>query len=193
MANNIPTAPDLSCPVVDTTDNSYYTSQQSILNVARKDKFRLILDIPDILKPYIKDSNRYCHGGNLDRLQFSIWGYVVPEVKIQIIEKPMWGQTLKFSGLARQSYQPLNINFSVDNKFDNYWILWKWLDIQNGEQTGHFDEKNLRPSSTGHVCGYSTIITIQALDEYESAVAQWEYIGAFITTIGGIDAKPRVS
>ena len=67
------------------TPGRKYTDKQSVLNVTRKDKFKLVIDIPNILKPLLSQENRRCHGGSLDRLQFSIWGYVVPKFEINSI------------------------------------------------------------------------------------------------------------
>lgn len=191
MANEKPEPPNLSCPVTTDVDNSYYTDQQSHLNVARKDQFRLVIDIPNILKPYIKKENRYCHGGNLDKLQITIWGFQVPSIKVDTMQIKYGGQTLKFSSLARPAYPPQNIKFTVDNKYDNYWILWKWLDIQNDDMNSIFDGKGLKKSSTGHLGDYSTTFTVYALDEYDVNVAAWDFYGSFPIELGSIDIGSR--
>lgn len=181
----------------DTAENSsstgYHTEQQSHLNVSRKDKFILVLSIPDILKPLLKKENRYCHGGNFDKLEMSIWGYVVPEITVPVVESRWGGQTLKFSSLARESYPAITVKFTVDNKFDNYYLLWKWLDIQNDEDNGLFNGKNLPNGKQGKLPGYSAPITVIALDEYNNPVAKWDYSGAFISSLGAIDASSRDS
>jgi len=191
MSNSRPIAPHLTCPVSKDDPAGYFTTQQSQLNVTRKDKFLLIMDIPSILKPLLQKEDRFCRGGNLERLQMSIWGFVVPEISINKMDIAYGGQVSKFSGLSRPAYNPVSINFTVDNRFDNYYILYKWLDIQNSDTNGYFDSNNLKPCSTGRGLDYKSIFTVVALDEYEKPTAKWDYIGAFPTTIGAINASYR--
>lgn len=189
--NSRPVAPNLTCPVPTTVPDGYYTDQQSHLNVARKDKFMLIIDVPNILRPLLQKEDRYCRGGSIERLEFSIWGYVVPQISINKLEVPYGGQTAKFSGLSRPSYDPLTVNFTVDNRFDNYYILYQWLNIQNNESTSFFDGQRLDPASTGKGPDYKTIFTVLALDEYDKPTARWDYYGAFPTNLGAINVSDR--
>jgi hypothetical protein len=191
MSNNIPIAPNLNCPVPLAESDNYFTTQQSQLNFTRQDKFQLVMDIPNILKPLLKKENRVCNGGNLERLQMSIWGFVVPEIKINVADKPYNGQVLKFSGLSRPAYPNVNIRFTVDNKFDNYFILYKWLDIQNDDVRSTFDGKTLDIQSKGLLHDYSSTFSIYSLDEYNNPTARWDYYNAFPISIGSIEASYR--
>ena len=191
MSNKTPVPPDITCPNPAVISNGYYTDEQSTTNVSRKDKFKLIMDIPNILKPILRKESRFCHRGNLERLQLNIWGFVVPEIQINKIEVPYSGQTMKFSGLSRPSLPPLNINFTIDNRFDNYYILYKWLDIQNDDENSQFDYKQLGVNSTGRLNEYSSTFTVLALDEYDTPIAKWDYVNAFPTILGGINASYR--
>lgn len=193
MANTAPLIPNLTCPVPVTEEKGYFTNQQSQLNVTRKDKFILVINVPDILKPLLKKENRFCNGGNLERLQMSIWGFVVPEIQINKLEKQYNGQTLKFSNLSRPSYPAVNINFTVDNRFDNYFIIYKWLDIQNDDSLSQFDYKGLNPESNALLNEYSSIFSVYSLDEYEKPTARWDYYGAFPTLLGSINASYKES
>lgn len=191
MANNRPTIPDIACPIPTVPSVGYFTEEQSHLNVTRKDKFKLVMDIPALLKPLLRKEDRFCHGGNLDRLQLSIWGFVIPEIQINKIAIPYSGQTLNFSGLSRPAYQPLNVNFTIDNRFDNYYILYKWLDIQNDDVASQYDFKHLGNDTRGHINEYSSTFTVYALDEYDTPTAKWDYGLAFPTILGGINANFR--
>lgn len=192
MPNETPIAPDIACPITPVVASGYYTEEQSHLNVARNDKFMLIMDVPCILKPFLKKENRWCHGGNIDKLQLTIWGYEVPEVSVETIEVPYAGQVIKVSSLARPAYPPCNVNFTVDNRYDNYYLLWKWIDIQNNAESGTFDRGNLlNDRGTGRLPEYSTTITIIALDEYDKEVAAWDHSNAFVSKLGSIKANSR--
>jgi hypothetical protein len=190
---NTPSKPDINCPVPAPENTGFFTSQQSQLNVTRQDKFILVMTIPDILKPILKKENRVCNGGNLERLEMSIWGFVVPELQINKIQIPYSGQTLKFSGHSRPSVPTVSVNYTVDNRFDNYYILYKWLDIQNDEIYSQFDYKGMNPESRGHLCDYATTFTVYAIDEYNKPTAKWDYIGAFPTILGAVNANYRDS
>ena len=191
MSSVIPPKPEIACPVPATDSQGYFTSQQSQLNVARQDKFILVMNIPDILKPILKKENRQCNGGNFERLEMSIWGFVVPELQINKIDAAFGGQTLKFSGLSRPPIPTINVSYTVANRFDNYYILNKWLDIQNDDSYSQFDYKGLNPDSKGHLCDYATTFTVYAIDEYNKPTAKWDYIGAFPTVLGAINASYR--
>jgi hypothetical protein len=183
VANTVPTKPTIpiSCPVPEVVEDGYYTDAQSHTNVARKDSFLLVLDLPCTLKPLLLKENRFCHGGSLDRLQFSVWGWVVPEVSVPSQEKPYGGQVFKHSSNARNAYEAININFTVDNRYDNYYILWKWLNLMNDTET----------SSSHSMNDYMTTISVFALDERKEPVAEWVYHNAFITSLGGLNPSMR--
>jgi len=189
MANEIPIPPDLSCPVPATDSSGYYDGNQSHTNIARKDKFRLVMNIPKALRPLLQKENRSCHGGNLDKLTINIWGNVLPEINVPKIDKPMGSQTLKFTSYSRASYPAILVNFTIDNKFDNYFILYKWLDYMSDEEEGSFDAKGF--GGNGKLPCYAETFTLQILDEYEAIVAEFEYYGAFPTTLGNINYSYR--
>lgn len=193
MSNTRPIVPNLTCPVPRDDPAGYFTTQQSQLNVTRKDKFLLIINIPPILKPLLQKEDRYCRGGNLERLQMSIWGFVVPEISINRLDISYGGQVAKFSGLSRPAYTPVSINFTIDNRFDNYFILYKWLDIQNDSTYSSFDKDELKPNAKGYGKDYKSTFTVIALDEYEKPTAKWDYSGAFLTNLGAINASYRES
>ncbi len=183
MANLPPEPPDIiNACTPDVSGPGYYTNQESVLNASRKDKFILVMDIPSALKSCIQTEKRKCQGGNMERLRFSVWGSVIPDIAIEKIEHSYGGQTMKFSGNARPSYPSIVCNFTVDNHYDNYYILWKWLDIQNRAMEG---------SSQNNIKTYSTTISIFPLSEYDEPVAEFIYYDAFITGIGGINISRR--
>jgi hypothetical protein len=189
--NTKPATPNLICPDPTTAEDMYFTDNQSQLNVTRHDKFLLVMDVPAILKPILLKENRACHGGNLERLKMSIWGFVIPEIKVDVMDKPYGGQHLKFSNLSRPAYPPINVNFTIDNRFDNYFILYKWIDIQNDDTVSRFDGKGMNPDSQAKLCEYASTFTIFALDEYDKPTAQWDYIGAFPTSIKAVESNYR--
>ena len=116
---------------------------QSILNKARKDKFLLVLDIPKILKD-INSNTRSNNLVNLDKLQFSVYGTMVPKISVPSEALNEYGQSYNVTSMSRPNYQPVSVSFNIDNNFENYWVLWKWLEVLNNPQKGgmphHFAE-----------------------------------------------------
>lgn len=105
--------------------------EQSILNKLRKDKFILVLDLPPALKPFYERGIRTNDSVNLNKLQFSVYGTMVPEISIPPINNQTRGQPYQVTSQQRPEYQPISVKFTIDNGFENYWVLWKWLEIMN--------------------------------------------------------------
>ena len=102
---------------------------QTVLNRARKDKFLFVLDIPNALKniqdPVLQQNY------NADPIQFTIVGSPVPKITVPSKEIPFGGQVYHTSSLSRPTYDPFNVKFFLDNGYQNYWILWNWLNLFN--------------------------------------------------------------
>jgi hypothetical protein len=179
-------------------------TQQSILNKSRKDKFLLVLNLPDALKKLNTFSTIDRANSNivLDTLQYSVYGAVVPTTNIEEISLPYAGQTLNLTSGKREKYEDITVNFTVDNGYNNWWVLWKWLNFINDAKTGTFDTENLAPlptnsqdkvvyTSTTNLQPYQTLITVYGLDEYNNKKIQWSYNKAFITKLNGITYNYR--
>jgi hypothetical protein len=169
--------------------------QQSILNKNRKDKFILVLNLPSILKRVNKaDSNdRSTDTLNLDSLQYSIFGSVVPESKIPEVAVPYGAQVPKVTSYARAAYAPLTVNFTVDNQFNNWWVLWYWLNVINNSKQSTYNADQLNPTTAlkTNLADYQANITVYGLDEYNNKKIQWDYTNAFITNLGEITYNYR--
>lgn len=190
--NQVPSKPDLSCPVPDSPYNTYSTDLQSNLNVSRKDKFLLITDIPDILKPFLKTDAEGCNNISLDRLQMNIWGHVVPEINKPKNDVKWGGQTMKVASFSTQTYPSVTVNYTIDNRFDNYFILYTWMNLINDQKNSRFDGMNLgRQNQNGLLKDYSSTFTVYALDEYDKPVMEFHYNNAFPTSLGSINASQR--
>lgn len=116
---------------------------QSVLNKTRKDKYLLVLNLPKVLKDYDnhKMNVRAQNLLRLDALQYSVYGSPVPAVSVPAVELPTYGQTYKVTSQTRSAYPPISVNFTIDNRFDNYWVLWKWLDVMNKIKTSGMDSE----------------------------------------------------
>lgn len=168
------------------------TIQQSILNKNRKDKFLLVLNLPPVLKKANKISpgDRSTEYLNQDSLQYSVYGTVVPKLSVPAVDAAYGAQVPKFTSYARPALDPITVNFTVDNGFNNWWVLWYWLNVINNSTESRYNANELPVGPEGianRTTTYQTNITVFGLDEYNNKKIQFNYLHAFITDLGGIE------
>lgn len=186
--------------------------QQTVLNKTKQDKFILIITTPPILKASLTRSDRANSLLNQDKIQYSVAGINVPTHAINEVEMPYRGQTMHITSQTRAKHPPAKINFTIDNNFDNYWYLWKWLYILNNPKTsgmdGHFAEFAEDPSKILDAMrkdglgkpvtykeikmrnaydDYQTTMTLYGLREYNEKIVKFDFYNAFITELAGFD------
>ena len=148
---------------------------QSPFNKQRKDKFLLVLNLPDAIKKINSKFKRDNTSVNLDTLQFSVYGATIPEVNIPQVDIIYGGQNYVQSSFHRPLWEPVTVNFTVDNRMNNYWVIYQWLNLLTDAETGIYDATNLtnKPARMkGQTPGirditeYSADMSIFLLDEY---------------------------
>lgn len=163
---------------------------QSTLNRSSKDKFILVLNLPYVLKKLAKTDETLA---NLESIQMSVYGSVVPDLSVPATEVPWGGQILNVSSHYRPNHPPLIVNFVVDNTYTNYYILWKWLAVLNDPRAAIYGgtEDQLQTSMenlySGRLTEYQSDFSILALNEYNEIVTEFKYYNAFITSLKGIN------
>ena len=178
---------------------------QSQFNKSRLDKFLLVLSLPPVLKDinelYI--GNRKNTGIIENSLQFSVYGTVVPSIQVDSENLYYAGQSMKVSKHTRPVYENVTVNFTIDNEFNNYWVLYKWLDVLNDEKISQFNGKNIfdKPNISPKERNqnktltspelYQTDITLIAMDEFEKDKVKFKFTKAFPVNLGGIDFNYR--
>ena len=169
--------------------------QQSILNKSRKDKFLFILTLPEAMQEmsYTSPDNRSPDSIIPDTLQFSVYGAVLPQVRVDAGTIRYSGQALKFSSHSRPEYENVTVNFTVDNRFNNYWVIWKWLDILNDDRDAVFHKDKEIKTSDSIFKQYQGAATMYALDEYNQNVARFDYFGVVPVSVGSIDYNYRTT
>jgi hypothetical protein len=163
--------------------------QQSTLNKSRSDKFIMVFNIPPALRSINKHVLRSTNTIQKDSIQFSIFGTVVPELTVPAIELRYSGSTLYNSSHARNPYPPLNVDFTVDSQYNNYWVIYQWLNLLHDQKTGLFDNRNLIEDSAFK--DYQTDISVFGLDEFNKRKIEFIYTKAFPTTLGDIKYNYR--
>jgi len=166
--------------------NSFF---QSYLNKTRKDKFIMVFTLPEALKLIKSKISRSNKTIIPDTLQFSVFGSVIPEISVPEVEVPYSGQTMKVTSYARPSYPKNKINFTVDNLFNNYWVIYKWLQLFNDERKGFYSSR--LDDDKGQLKNYETNLTVFGLDEYSNRIIQFNYYHAFPVSLGGINYSDR--
>jgi len=167
---------------------------QAPLNKNRQDKFILVLNLPEGIKNIVDNITRNTNRIDANSLEISIAGAVTPTVSVPEKTLPYGSQTIKVSSHARPAYEPLDLDFKIDNEFNNYWVIYKWLDIINDIKTGNFNEDDIikyklsqdSMNASQQLPVYSSNLTVYGLDEYENRKIQWDYIGAFPTKLAEI-------
>jgi len=169
---------------------------QSILNKSRADKFILVVDIPSILKPINRKSVRDNRTIQLNTLQFSVYGVVVPKIQVPAIALNYSGSPIHITSRTHPTYAPVNVNFTIDNQFNNYWVIYTWLNTLRNAKTGLYGEPsnaNEFLTSETRLKDYAADFTVIAKDEYENDVIKWVYKHAFPTNLGEITYNHRTS
>lgn len=159
-------------------------TKQSYLNRAREDKFLLVFDVPPILKPTVSRYQRDDNHINPDSVQFSIFGTMVPEITVKGVETRYSGSTLYVSSFSKDSYPPLNVEFKVDSEYNNYWVIYSWLNLLHDQETGIYNQNNIPVD--GNFNDYMTDITVYGLDEFGKKRIKFTYKKAFPTSINEI-------
>jgi hypothetical protein len=164
---------------------------QTILNRARNDKFLLVMDLPPLLKKeYDSILNK---SYNPDSVQFTVFGSPVPTVNVPNVPIIFDGQVHQTSSTSRPAYPPLVLSFLIDNGFQNYWILWKWLSLFNDpiNSGSQFTVTPIKPAPQDVKLKYPltdlvTSFKVFGLDEYNNPIIQFNYTNIFPTTLSEI-------
>ena len=151
----------------------------------------MVLELPYILRKRAATDPSL----NIEPLQISIFGTVVPDIIVPEVDVRFAGQNFHISTYTRPNYPPLIINFVVDNDYKNYYMLWKWLDVMNlaieDYYGGTSNPTNDDRVMIGSQFEYQTTFSVLALNEYNDIALEFIYSKAFISTLGGINYSYR--
>lgn len=174
------------------------TNLQSIFNKQRSDKFRMILTLPKVIRDL--DTKDFAVSQkelvNSDSLQFSLFSANLPEISIPAKDISYAGQTIRVTSQARTPYEAITCKFAVDNRFRNYWVIWKWLETMNHQKTGLMDSaisdvvnypKLGIIDEKSEYWGYQTTISLTPLDEYNQGMCEFLFYNAFVTKLSRLD------
>jgi len=178
---------------------------QSQLNKSRLDKFLMVIGLPTPLKNINTTDlgNRKDKVVNENSIQFSVYGAVIPSISVPEISEQYAGQSFKISSHRRPAYNNVSVNFTIDNKFNNYWVIYKWLDLLNNDKISQFDADDLantptlpsvsrnKDKSTNPPELYMSDMTLYAKDEFDKNIVKFTYKNAFPVSLGQINYNYR--
>lgn len=164
---------------------------QAIYNKSRKDKFLFIMTLPPALQN-IKSTIKSNSSVNLDKLQFSVYGTIVPNIIVPSVGVKYAGQELKISSHSRSPYENIFVDFDIDNEYVNYWVIYKWLDLLNDEKFSYYNKDQIADKKAQEALqDYSTIFTVYGIDEYNNNKIKFDYTGCFPVSLGGFKLNDR--
>jgi hypothetical protein len=166
--------------------------RQSILNKTRRDKFIMVITLPKALKEINISSERDITTVNENSIQFSVYGVTVPAIIVDAVEVPYGGQVFNFTSHNRPDYETISVNFTIDNEFNNYWAIYKWINLLNNNKEAFFYAEKI-PVLNNPFAEYATNITVYGIDEYNNKRIQFDYIGALPVGLGEIAYSHRDS
>lgn len=171
--------------------------EQSIYNKNRKDKFTFVLTLPDAMRDisFKAPENRDNDHVIPDSLSFSVYGVVLPQTTVDSGEIRYSGQAVKFSAHSRPAYPNITVNFTIDNRFNNYWVIWKWLNLLNDDRESTFYADNPdfveRFPDSSMFKQYQGTATLYPKDEYNQPVMKFQYEGVLPVNLGQVDYNYR--
>ena len=161
------------------------TNVQSPTNKSRVDKFLLVFDLPPILKNISRKIIRDIDTIQLNSVQFSIFGSMVPEIVVPAVETRYAGSTLYVSSHNKNSYPPVQVKFKIDNEYNNYWTIYNWINLLHDDYQGIYNADNLTVDNENFE-DYITDLTIYGKDENNENRIKFNYTKAFPTSIDTI-------
>ena len=166
--------------------SNYY--QQSLLNKSRVDKFILTINLPKALRN-INSPIRSNNSVNLDSLQFSLFNCTIPAETVPQVDVRYGGGNVYLSSHNKPSYEPMTINFTIDNEFKNYWVIHKWIQVTRNESSGLYSGE-MTPKDAG-LGQYTTDFVMTALDEFEQPIIEWVFKNGFPIALGELAYNHR--
>lgn len=164
-----------------------YDVIQSPLNKTLEDKFMFVMNLPDCLKnlrsKYVKNISEIGIGKNA--IAWSLSNVQIPRNSIKAQSLPYAGGHHYISSHTKTPYDPLKIEFTIDNKYANYFTIYEWMNLIYHEKQGYFNADNLAGDKIGSQT-YATTLSVIGTDEYDKPIIQWTFTHAFPTELPSI-------
>ncbi len=164
-----------------------YDVIQSPLNKTLEDKFLFVMNVPECLKnlrsKYVKQMQEV--GIGKQSIIWSLTNVQIPRNSIKAQSMPYAGGHHYISSHTKTPYDPLKIEFTIDNKYSNYFTLYEWMNLIYHEKEGFFNAQKLAGDKIGSQT-YATTLSVVGTDEYDKPIIQWTFTHAFPTELPSI-------
>lgn len=164
-----------------------YDVIQSPLNKTLEDKFLFVMNVPECLKnlrsKYVKQMQEV--GIGKQSIVWSLTNVQIPRNSIKAQSMPYAGGHHYISSHTKTPYDPLKIEFTIDNKYSNYFTLYEWMNLIYHEKEGFFNAQKLAGDKIGSQT-YATTLSVVGTDEYDKPIIQWTFTHAFPTELPSI-------
>lgn len=164
-----------------------YDVIQSPLNKTLEDKFMFVMNLPECLKnlksKYVKQLSDTGIGTN--SIAWSLTNVDIPTNSIKAQSMAYSGGHHYVSSHTKTPYDPLKIEFKIDNNYANYFTIYEWMNLIYHEKAGQFDAENLAHGKDGSQV-YATQLAVIGTDEYNKPIIQWSFTHAFPTELQSI-------
>ena len=138
------------------------------------------MNLPDCLKNlkerYVASMSEVGIGKN--SITWSLTNVQIPRESIKAQSLPYAGGHHYISSHTKTPYDPLKIEFKIDNKYANYFTIYEWMNLIYHEKHGYFDAENLGHGKVGSQV-YATNLAVVGTDEYDKPIIQWTFTNAF--------------
>ncbi|MBO5826907.1 MAG: hypothetical protein J6R59_00315 [Paludibacteraceae bacterium] len=164
-----------------------YDIIQSPLNKTLEDKFIFVMNLPNCLKnlksKYVKQLSETGIGTN--SIAWSLTNVDIPTNSIKAESMPYAGGHHYVSSHTKTPYEPLKIEFKIDNNYANYFTIYEWMNLIYNEKEARYDAENLAGGKSGSNI-YATQLAVIGTDEYNKPIIQWSFTHAFPTELQSI-------
>lgn len=159
----------------------------SPLNKTYEDKFYFLFKLPDALRNLKSEYNQRLQGAGItkDSIRFSLIDVEIPQITVKAESIKYGGGGVYRSTHSIDPYDPVTITFKIDDKYNNYFVIYEWLNFIRNENLGYFDAQELA-EKPGRIGTYSTNMSVVTLDPYNNEVSQHIFTHAFPTSLSSI-------
>lgn len=164
-----------------------YDVIQSPLNKTLEDKFMFVMNLPECLKNVQSKHVKELTGAGIGKnaVVWTLTNATIPRNSIKAESMAYAGGHHYVSSHVKTPYDPLKIEFKIDNKYANYFTIYEWMNLIYHEKSGHFDADNIADGKIGSQV-YATSMAVIGTDEYDKPIIQWSFTNAFPTEIPSI-------
>ena len=115
-----------------------------------------------------------------EELAINIFGAVIPGLNMDTVEQNWQGGKVQ-NATGMLTFEPLNIQYMVDSKFLNWYLLYKWMTFINNNKDKYIDNP----------LDYSVDATIRIVNNFQEEAFRIFFTNVWISTLGEVTLSYR--